>query len=373
MKPNVIPDILDLAYAARQNNMVFNPSFTGHAGLSKTEQVVSWVNSQKLRNPNFGFVPIRCALFESPDFIGLPNQEIIDGKKVTTHYIPDFWPQDQESEGLIFLDEAFRATTSVMNCLMQLTDSSRGVGPHYKLPKGWIICTANNPEGGDYDVNTPDAGLKDRFENFDIEYDHPSFVSYIKTQNWDEHIINFVQSGAWIFKDPSSIAKGSKYISPRTWSKMNTAHKSGILNNKSLHSDISQAILGKDIGKEFWNYIWNDAPVSAADLLKNKKNALKKLVQQSDPDTYRGDYISTTCTSIVENYGGKEAKKTQISEALMIEVAMIIPKDLAVNLLKEIGLKFHQGKIKEFLPDLQLRYPALIELMKNNIKINKAT
>ena len=71
--------------------------------------------------------------------------------------------------------------------------------------------------------------------------------------------------------------------------------------------------------------------------------------------------------------GGKEAKKTQISEALMIEVAMIIPKDLAVNLLKEIGLKFHQGKIKEFLPDLQLRYPALIELMKNNIKINKAT
>ena len=73
-----------------------------------------------------------------------------------------------------------------MNCLMQLTDSSRGVGPHYKLPKGWIICTANNPEGGDYDVNTPDAGLKDRFENFDIEYDHPSFVSYIKAQNWDD-------------------------------------------------------------------------------------------------------------------------------------------------------------------------------------------
>jgi hypothetical protein len=373
MKPSRISDVLDLALSARNNGFIFNVSLVGHAGISKTEQIVQWVSKQRERNPNFGLVTLRCALMESPDFIGLPQQEIVNGNKVTTHYIPEFWPQDPDSEGVIFLDEFLRSTTAVMNCLMQLTDSSRGVGPKYTLPKKWLVVGANNPESSDYDTNTADTALKDRFEHFEIEYDHNGFVDYMERNKWCDQIQTFVKSGAWVFKEPSAIGKDSKYLSPRTWSKLNAAHKSGAMDDRSLHRQICMSVLGKDIGGEFWKFVWTEAPVTASDLIKDKKAALKKLKEQSNPTNYRGDYISITTESIVKHYGGKTPKEGEISEELMVEVACAIPKDLSIQLLRDCGLKGHGGNVSNFFKEIQGKYPELVEALKANVKVNKAS
>lgn len=371
MKPSRIADILDLALSARKNNMVLNPCFTSHAGIGKTEHVAQWVEKQRKKDPNFGFLMLRISLLESPDFLGLPNQQVVDGHKVTTHYTPDFWPRDPNSSGLIFLDEYNRGTTAVMNCLMQLTDSSRSVGPHYKLPQNWVICAASNPESSDYDTNTADTALKDRFENFEIEYDHNGFVNYMERNNWCEHIQNFVKSGTWLFKEPSSIGKDSKYVSPRTWSKLQSYHKSGALEDRTLHRQICMSVLGKDIGGEFWTYVHQESPVTAADLLKNADTSIEKLKKYSDPSQYRGDFISVTVESIVKNYGGKTPKAGQISEELMIKVASVIPSDLAVELLRNAGAK--AGGMQTFFKEIKDKYPDLVKVLQANIKVAGAT
>jgi len=371
MKPSRIPDVLDLAMTARKKGFIFNVNLVGHAGLSKTEQVIQWVKEQRKRNPNFVFITLRCATIEHVDMIGLPVTEVRNGVKVTDHYTPAFWPQDPDAEGLVFLDEFSRASTSVMNCLMQLTDSNRSVGPYYTLPKNVIIVGANNPESADYDTNTADTALKDRFEHFEIEYDHNAFVNYMERNDWCQHIQNFVKSGTWIYKEPSSIGKDSKYVSPRTWSKLNASHKSGALEDRTLHRQICLSVLGKDIGTEFWTYVHQESPVTAADLLKNPEASLEKLKKYSDPTSYRGDFISVTVESIVKHYGGKNPKENQIGEELMIKVASVIPSDLAVELLRNCGSK--AGGMQNFFKEIREKYPDLVKVLQANIKVASAT
>ena len=156
---------------------------------------------------------------------------------------------------------------------------------------------------------------------------------------------------------------------------MNAAELSGVHSNRQLHRLVVTSILGKDIGNEYHKYCYDQAPVTAEDLLKDKPAALKKLKEQSDPNSYKGDMIQATVESIVKNYGGtaKDAKSTQIDEDVMAEVAKIIPADHAVNLIKECGYKQSKGQISSFFRDFVVRHPELVQVLKDNIKISKAT
>jgi hypothetical protein len=359
--------------AARKIDQPFTPLFTGEAGLGKSQIVQQWVKKQRLRNPEFGFLDLRIAYMEAPDLIGLPENEIVDGSRITTHYQPDFWPRDMKSEGIILFEEPNRGTTGTMNCLMQvLTD--RQVHK-YKLPPGWIIAGCINPDSSEYDVNTMDAALKDRFETFEVEYDAVTFLDFMDAQEWDSKVQMFIGSGIWTYKTTKEIAKDGTYISPRTWSKVNGAEKAGASQNRGIHRIIVQSILGKDIGNEYHKFCYDQAPVTASDILKDKKSAFKRLLIQSDPQTYQGDMIAATVESIEKNYGGlkKDCKDNQIDEDTMAEVAKIIPSDHAVNLIKGCGYKQSKGQITVFFKEFVGRHKDLVDVLKDNIKLSRAT
>lgn len=370
MKPSNIDAILDTAVEARKQGMNFTPLFTGEAGLGKSQIVQQWVKKQQAKDPNFGFLDLRIAYMEAPDLIGFPKEIERDGKWRTIHCLPGFWPT--EGEGLLLLEEPNRGTTGVMNCLMQLLTDFKV--HDYTLPRGWLIAACINPESSEYEVNAMDAALKDRFEEFEIEYDPITFMDYIERDSWHQNVQMFVKSGIWVYKTTKEIAKGGKYISPRTWSKMNSAEKAGAGNNRNLHRIISQSVLGRDIGNEYHKFCFDSAPVTANDIIKNKEAALKRLVTQSDPNSYQGDMIAATVESIEKNYGGlkKDCKPDQIDEDTMAEVAMIIPSDHAVNLIKACGYKQSKGQITAFFGEFTKRHPQLIKVLKDNIKVSRA-
>ena len=362
---------MDVAQAARIQDEIFNPMFTGEAGLGKSAIVQQWVKKQRVRNPNFGFLDLRIAYYEAPDLIGFPKEVEQAGRWRTIHCLPGFWPT--EGEGLILLEEPNRGTTGVMNCLMQLL-TDRKVGD-YTLPKGWLIAACINPDSSEYDVNTMDAALKDRFEEYEIEYDPVTFMDYIEKENWHPMLQMFINSGTWIYKTTKEIGKDGKYISPRTLSKVNAALKAGIDKNRQLHRIIVQSILGKDIGNEFHKFSFDQAPVTAADIIKDRANAFKRLTQQSDKNTYQGDMIGVTIESIEKAYGGlkKDCKTNEIDEDTMVEVAKIIPSDHAVNLIKSCGYKQSKGQITTFFKDFVKRHPDVVAILKGNIQLTRAT
>jgi hypothetical protein len=372
MKPSHITTILDMAYQARKVGEVMNPMFTGEAGLGKSFICQQWVNKKREQNPEFGFRDLRIAYYESPDLIGFPETEKdSNGLVRTCHRLPSFWPT--EGEGLILLEEPNRGTTGVMNCLMQLL-TDRKVG-EYTLPPGWIIAACINPDSSEYDVNTMDTALKDRFEEYEIEYDALTFMSYMEDSGWNESVQRFVGDALWIYKTSKELGQNGKYISPRTWSKIQAAEKAGVRKNRQLHRIVVGSVLGKDIGNEYHKYCYDQAPVTATELLKDRAGALAKLKEHSHPDTYKGDMLAATVESITKAYGGakKDCKAgEQVDEDLMAEVAKIIPADYAVNLIKACGFKQTKGRMSDFFNEFVKRHPELIDVLKANLKLSRA-
>ncbi len=374
MKPSLIPSILDLATVARKNGHVFNPLFVSHAGLGKSEICQAWVREQQKKDPKFGFLDLRIAYLEAPDVVGMLDvQKDASGVIRSTHCLPDFWPT--EGSGLLLLEEPNRASSSVMNTLMQLL-TDRKVHK-YTLPPGWIIAACINPETSEYDVNTMDAALKDRFEIFSVEFDHMAFSEFIETRDWHEPIVRFINSGLWIYKTPDQIdLVNSGYVSPRTWSKVNTAEIAGINKDRLLHRLMATAVLGKDIGRAYHEYCYDQAPVTAQDLLKDKKAAMARLRDHSDKNKYQGDMIAATVDSITKHYGGdpKTCPVDKVNEDLMAEVAETIPSDQAVTLIKACSYTVakQHGSLKEFLKEFIKRHPSLLATIKDNIAISKS-
>jgi len=372
MKPSNIFAVLDLAYKSRLMGKTINPIFTGEAGLGKSEITQAWVKKEQKRNPNFGFIDLRIAYMEAPDLIGFPSEGVdVNGLARTKHLLPEFWPT--EGEGLILLEEPNRGTTGVMNCLMQLLTDFKV--HNYTVPAGWMIASCINPDSSEYDVNTMDAALKDRFVEFEVEFDHVAFIDFMDAANWHDSVQMFVSSGIWTYKSTKEIGKDGKYISSRTWSKVNAAELAGVNQNRALHRLTVCSILGKDIGNEYHKFCYDSAPVTAQDLLKDRSAAMKRLVSMSDPQTYQGDMIAATVESIEKYYGGlkKDCKADQIDEDIMAEVAKIIPADHAVNLIKQCGYKQSKGQITNFFKEFTGRHPELVKVLKDNIKISRAT
>ena len=382
MKPIRILDVLQLAYHAREAGEIFNPLFTGDAGLGKSAISQLFVNKMRTTgfpevgidaDPNYGFLDLRIAYMEAPDLIGFPESETdASGKRRTVHNLPEFWPTDPNSKGLILLEEPNRGTTGVMNCLMQLL-TDRKVHK-YELPPGWIIGGAINPDTAEYDVNAMDAALRNRFEEYEVEYDPISFMEYMEKKDYNKSVQMFISSGAWVFRSTDQIAEGGKYISPRTWSKVNAAEIAGVRQDRRLHSETMRSILGKDIGQEYHKFCYDEAPVTNKDLLDDKKKALKRLESQSDVNNYKGDMIAVTVESIIQNYSCQEKDKpseNKVGEDTMAAVAKIIPSDQAINLIKGCGFKQSKGAITTFFRDFVKRHPDLKDVLKQNLKVSR--
>lgn len=322
MNPVKIFDIIDLAFRARKNNHIFNPLFVGAPGLGKTEIVQQYARSKGIRE-----ITMTLSSYDPPDFKGFPITEVVNGRQRLTFATPSYWPDD--GEGIIILEELNRAPTAIMQCVLSLTDARRGFDG-YRLPPGWIVVGCVNPEGAEYDVNAMDPALKDRFEIFNVEFDKKSFISYVKEANWDSKVCNFIESGVWSYVEPGNVKNvpGSKYVSPRTLSKLNAALKAGFNSEDELL--IYTTVLGTNIGRDFYSFLHNESPVFYYDLVHNLKSSLEKLKKFSDPANYKSGMIALTIKDITEN--------NEIEDPMLVSVLEVLPVDQGVVLVRDLEL-----------------------------------
>lgn len=347
MEPSKINEILDLAYSIRKSGGVYNPLFVSPPGIGKSEIVQAWC-----KRKNIPFIDIRAAYMESPDLIGFPSISERNGRQTTVHNIPEFWPYD--GEGVIFLDEINRGTTSVLNTFMQLL-TDRKIHKH-SIPDGWIVVSCINPETAENDVTTMDSALKNRFEIFNVNYDKKTFLSYMKEQNWHQDVQMFVES-TWQYKTPEEIgdAPGVKYVSPRTFAKLNAILQNS--NNKELEMTLYESQLGANLGRDFYSFRNNESPVLYKHLVEDFKKSAARLKKFSDPKNYKNGMIYITVKDIIEN--------NEITNELLAKVLDIIPVDQGISLVNELEFK---RKDDTLLEKLFKDFPAVKAMFKDVVR-----
>jgi hypothetical protein len=164
-----------------------------------------------------------------------------------------------------------------------------------------------------------------------VEYDKPSIIEYAMNQKWDESIVLFIDSGTWSYQSPEKVAddKHAKYVSPRTFSKLNAALKAGIDSNDELM--FFQSILGGSIGQTFYSFRHKEQPVTFKDLKTDPKYALRRLEKFADPTNYKQGHISIAVKSIIDD--------STIEDNLLYKVLMVLPVDQGIILARELEYK----------------------------------
>ncbi len=142
---------------------------------------------------------------------------------------PLFLPRNNMANGkggIIFLDEANRASKRVLDALMNFLQDGR-IG-EYNLPTKWIIVAAGNrPQ--EATVTELDFAMTSRLDLVNFNPNPEDWAEWAKktaqepTSKWPLEIINFIQKNTqWFHRlDPEEIEKsggmGGKFPTPRDW------------------------------------------------------------------------------------------------------------------------------------------------------------
>jgi hypothetical protein len=340
MRVSDIGKILDKTWKVRMNGKNQVPCFSGPSGIGKSQVVHQWCEEMTKQYSDFRMIDLRCALLDPTDFTGLPWKNETLG--ITQFLPPEFVPKD--GHGILFLDEVNRGPTSVMNAIMKLL-TERSIG-EYKLPDGWIIVTAINPADSDsYDVNTMDAALMNRLVMYNTKFDPIAFIQYAVKKQWSPTVISYLKSGQWIYKEPGQ--GDGIYIAPRSWEYLSDDEIAGSREDPDLHHETCIALLGKNIGLDYWNFCHKTKPITYADIekeyIEKGKNKNKIVEMQSYKDfekygnpkkagSYRADLLSASFQSFID-------KGKAVDEDILVSVIDIMPVDQSAALLHALAFK----------------------------------
>lgn len=372
--------IMDSAWKVRQAGKRTIPCFSGPSGIGKSQAVHQWVAKMAESIPGFRMIDLRGATIDSSDTRGLPWK---DDKSGTTVFLPpDFLPR--EGSGLLFIDEINRSPTPVTNCFMSLfTEWNIG---NYTLPKGWMIATAINPADSEaYDVNTMDAALENRVRTYDVKFDHKCFLSYAKKNEWSGTILNFLESGEWVYKEPGQ--GDGKYVAPRSWEELSDIELFGDgKKDTEIHSDFSQSALGKNLGMTYWNFCHKTKPILYDDLLKDLvgvdmdrskitlTESFKAFAKYADPKkasggtSYRGDLVNSSVQSFL-NQATKSVDK--LEQDLVEAVCRVLPADQSAALIQ--GIAMTSADPARFISDFKSKYKELFIKLRTSVKDGQKT
>lgn len=130
----------------------------------------------------------RLSQMEPPDFGGVPS--VVNGRTVKN--VPDWWPSDPDSRGILLLDEITSAPPVMQAAAYEVAlDLSMGGEP---LPEGWMVVAAGN-RASDRGVTYPLAApLLARMTVVSVESSLDGFVAYCGLHNVRGEIVAFVKS-----------------------------------------------------------------------------------------------------------------------------------------------------------------------------------
>lgn len=107
-----------------------------------------------------------------------------------TKQCPPEWIVDLPEKTILFLDDASRANSLIIQAVMELLDKREFIG--WNLPKYCQIILSTNPDTGEYNVTSLDGAQSTRSLNIKMEWDVDSWAEWSEKNKRDDRCINFV-------------------------------------------------------------------------------------------------------------------------------------------------------------------------------------
>lgn len=316
----------------------------GPAGVGKTTAVKAFAKKIGVKCYEY-----RAAYSEPGDLKGLCDRNGDD----MIFLRPEDFPKINEEDSILFFDEVNRASTSVMNCILQATDGSGRIASH-KLPKGCLVVAAINPDDNSYSVNAMDFAMRNRFNIVDIEYDHNSLLTYSKKNSWHHNVVMFLEVDKNIISPDAKDDGQNNAPTPRSLEYMSDLEHVGFPND-TIHLATSIGLFGPRIGTEYHAFTKGEKPITLEELFEGK-DVIKRIKKLSEPGVLRQDILGVTSNLIIDYLKNKTPQNVDKKHyRKIVEFLEMIPADLAAGTLTNI-LQENQSFIDTFQAEEALMY-----------------
>ena len=247
MRIGLVKDVLKARYndAQVRNRAMF---LIGPPGVGKSQVI-----KQTADELGIDFEDLRLAQCDMTEIRGVPS--VVKGRTVMNP--PSFFPEEGTS-GILCLDELTSAVPAIQASAYQLI-LDRAAG-EYRLPEGWMIVAAGNPQssrGVTYQMAAP---LMNRMSMVEVETSIDDFIGYASNQNLDPRVLSFLQArDEYLFQYNESYY-GKQFPSPRSW--FAVAQELGLGYDAETRVEMIRANVGNEAGiaMEGWLRTWQLMP-----------------------------------------------------------------------------------------------------------------
>lgn len=252
MANNSTVEVTTIESAKEILNNVFKtnivPFLWGPPGVGK-----STLMEDICKERNWKFIDFRLALVSPVDLRGIPYVD--KEKKQSVWFPPEFLPkEDDDTEGLLFLDELNLAPTSVQGAAYQLI-LNRKLG-EYTLPKKWKVAAAGNRSSDKANVYKLSAPLANRFVHLEIAPDYKVWKQWAEGKV-NKRVIKFLDAQQSCFYKPAD-GEIKGFPTPRSWDFVSQLLKAFDYDGQTVENPLRQAIIGavgEGVGKNFIEFL----------------------------------------------------------------------------------------------------------------------
>lgn len=309
----------------------------GHHGVGKSQAVSQYAAENGLQ-----FVDLRLGTQDVGDLLGLADFQVDEktGQKIATKFMrPTWFPVDPNSKGIIFLDEVNRGRRDVLQAVFQLVLDKRL--HEYKLPTGWHVIAAMNPNTGDYQVtDVSDKAFMDRFCHIKLAPSRQEFFKYARDRKFDDRMIQFLTDQPDMLQGELEAFDLSEVKpSRRSWEAVDRLIKANTPVN--VLTELTYGLVGVAAGTALMKAMSEtDKPINAKDVVDNYGKFQKKIKDYSDAKTGgRLDMLKFTCDSILEWVQSDKKALTKDQSKNLGDFLWDIPRDLSYSLARELYME----------------------------------
>ena len=285
----------------------------GSPGIGK-----SYIVNDIAKQNGLEIVDVRLSQLDAVDLRGIPTIS----NEQTKWMPPVFLPTEEDSEGILFLDELNSAPLSVQAAIYQLV-LDRKIG-EYTMPKGWrIVCAGNKIDDKGIVFKLP-SPLINRMVHFVLEAKYDDFKAWAIKNSIHPFIIGFLGFRPDLLSSevPSSSEINPAFCTPRAWSMLSNIIGSN--NEINTIQPIVYGTVGYGAGIEFISFVkvYKTLPDIDA-ILKGESDAVPE-----EPSA-----LYALCAAIIEKYDSQGQAKN------LFEYSKYLPVEFAVMLIKDLILK----------------------------------